>query len=331
MKIGQISFRNDPFRAILLFSIILHIIILSQINWKLREPDVKDDFFEIELLRPETPKSPSKRFRPKVKTVKKRRLKPKKSLPEPKKRFPEPPKTVKSVSSPKKPPPPPVAAQVVPVVPVAKPSLSIRSELTGSKLNLETPKLTTDDKKLQVPRAVEHAKPVPGLDSIPDNISLDKATAAKKSRRVSTSAVKDLEVGQVAPGNIKGETKTDIRDRADTSGYKIADEFGDVGGEKGDSASRQSQTTYFEGEIRKRKVIFKPKPPELNIERDVTVTLKFTVLPNGEVDQIFPFRKAAPELERVAMEMLRQYRFEPLFENDVVQRGVIHFTIHRKK
>jgi len=84
----------------------------------------------------------------------------------------------------------------------------------------------------------------------------------------------------------------------------------------------------IEGELRQRKVIYKPEPPVINLERDVTVTLKFTVLPNGEVDQIFPYRKAEPKLERLAMQLLRQYRFEPLFESDKVQQGIIHLTIY---
>ena len=79
-----------------------------------------------------------------------------------------------------------------------------------------------------------------------------------------------------------------------------------------------------------RKVIYKPEPPELNLDRNITVILKFTVLPNGEVDQVFPFQKADPELERIAIELLHKYRFEPLFGSNLVQQGRIHFTIYRK-
>ncbi|MFH2132491.1 MAG: energy transducer TonB, partial [bacterium] len=95
--------------------------------------------------------------------------------------------------------------------------------------------------------------------------------------------------------------------------------------------SKATGEDMIEGELKQRKVIYKPDPPVLNIESDVTITLKFTVLPNGEVDQIFPYRKAGPELERLAMQLLRQYRFEPLFENGKVQQGIIHFSIYRNK
>ena len=66
----------------------------------------------------------------------------------------------------------------------------------------------------------------------------------------------------------------------------------------------------IEGEVRNRTVITQPLPifPE-NIMRNVTITMEFTVVPNGTVQNIRVTRRGDPEFERVSIEALRQWIF----------------------
>jgi hypothetical protein len=139
-----------------------------------------------------------------------------------------------------------------------------------------------------------------------------------------------VDVDQLMKKDVVNEAKTPVVSESvkRQSGKEASTNKYGTGNQKIESGYQQGVT--IEGEISKRKVIYKPSPPVLNIDRDITVVLKFTVLPNGEVDQVFPFQKAEPELERIAIEMLHQYRFEPLFGSNLVQNGIIHFIIHRK-
>ncbi|HRS00921.1 MAG TPA: energy transducer TonB [Bacteroidota bacterium] len=61
-------------------------------------------------------------------------------------------------------------------------------------------------------------------------------------------------------------------------------------------------------------------PPGVNTSG--TIRIKFTVLPDGTVDKMIPLEKADPRLERAAMDALRQWRFNPIKEN-IVMEGII--------
>ncbi|MGK0290892.1 MAG: hypothetical protein ACI86H_002355 [bacterium] len=88
--------------------------------------------------------------------------------------------------------------------------------------------------------------------------------------------------------------------------------------------------TLFTGEIRNRKLLYAPPAPKLNLEKNIKISLKFTVLPSGMVDQVFPVIKGNPELERIATRNLRKYRFQALAGSTKIQSGTIHFSIQRK-
>ncbi|MGQ9819331.1 MAG: TonB family protein [Candidatus Kapaibacteriales bacterium] len=75
-----------------------------------------------------------------------------------------------------------------------------------------------------------------------------------------------------------------------------------------------------------RVVLYKvlPKyPPNYNVSAQVKI--KFTVSPEGIVTSMIPTQKGDPVLERVAMEALRQWRFNRLKDNKEMY-GIITFT-----
>ncbi len=67
-----------------------------------------------------------------------------------------------------------------------------------------------------------------------------------------------------------------------------------------------------------------PKMPS-GVQASAKVVLRFRVLPNGLVSTVTPTTKADPALERAAIEALKQWRFNPL-ESDAVMEGVIPLT-----
>ncbi len=95
------------------------------------------------------------------------------------------------------------------------------------------------------------------------------------------------------------------------------------------SSDVPSQGPYqIEGQAAGRTVIYKVIP-EYPPDRQVMATIKisFTVLPNGNVGEMIPMIKSDALLEKITLDALRQWKFNPL-PADVpqrVERGVITF------
>jgi len=315
----RLSF-NHPFTLVLFISIAIHITVLTQLNWKIKKTPPKEKIFEVELIYPKKIK-PIKKIRkiikPKVKPIPKKLVKAKRKIV----RVPIPKAKIKTAPPKKK----------VITKPIIKPSLRLQSSLNRNTRNKSDPLLSVGNKKLKVPKLQSSKKEASNLDIVPDIKPSDQQISAKLSNKISTAKIKDLDAKEITSKNKTGSIDSGIGKLNKKVSYKITQiNEGAKEGRRSSSASI-SDSTFIEGEIREREIIFKPDPPQLDIEKSVTITLKFTVLPNGEVDQIFPVRKAELELERIAMKLLRQYRFSPLFANADVQEGLIHFTIHRKR
>lgn len=72
-----------------------------------------------------------------------------------------------------------------------------------------------------------------------------------------------------------------------------------------------------------RIVLHKPLPKfPTGVNTNAELKFRFTVLPDGSVGRIIPLQKADPRLETAALTALRQWRFNVLKE-DVVMEGVI--------
>jgi len=79
------------------------------------------------------------------------------------------------------------------------------------------------------------------------------------------------------------------------------------------------------GALANRKILERPLPPQAKLKVEVEIELTLWVLPNGTVDRIVPSVKGDAELERIAIQYLKQWRFAPLSKDQpqTVQGGTI--------
>jgi len=325
LKYRRLAFITKPFSVLLISSIALHLIVISQINWQLKAPKLKDEVFEVELIKPVIKKPTVKKRKPKP--AKKKKVKKPSQKPVIVKRTitTKSPEAIKPLSTKPK-------TNRTPISPAPKPTLSISSELDEkSKWKRKSEPIKLGSRKLAITPKDNRGRPKSLLAPLPEVKKSETVNAQPKQSINDSSNIKDLDVGEITQSNVKKDIKTGAGQLKESASYKIVESGS--GSEKGKPVIAESskKNSEFEGEIRQRKVIYKPEPPQLDIDSDVTISLKFTVLPNGQVDQIFSLRKADPTLERIAIGLLQQYRFEPLFESDSVQNGIIHFTIERNK
>ncbi len=68
----------------------------------------------------------------------------------------------------------------------------------------------------------------------------------------------------------------------------------------------------IKGPLMTRKILRRPNPPAVKMKTEAEVELTVHVLPNGMVDRVIPVVKGDAELERIAIQYLRQWRFAPL-------------------
>ncbi len=81
----------------------------------------------------------------------------------------------------------------------------------------------------------------------------------------------------------------------------------------------------IKGSLVSRKVVERPNPPQARVRVEAEIELTFWVLPNGTVDRVVPSVKGDTELERIAIQYLKQWRFAPLPKDQpqVEQSGTI--------
>ncbi len=81
----------------------------------------------------------------------------------------------------------------------------------------------------------------------------------------------------------------------------------------------------IKGPLVSRKIIERPSPPSVKIRVEAEIEVTFWVLPNGTVDRATPSVKGDAELERIAVQYLKQWRFAPLprDQSQVEQAGTI--------
>ena len=79
------------------------------------------------------------------------------------------------------------------------------------------------------------------------------------------------------------------------------------------------------GALASRKIIERPQPPQVKVKVEAEIELTVSVLPNGTVDRASPSIRGDAELERIAIQYLMQWRFEPLPKDQpqVEQSGTV--------
>jgi len=81
----------------------------------------------------------------------------------------------------------------------------------------------------------------------------------------------------------------------------------------------------IKGSLVRRKILERPDLPQVKVKVEAEIELTLWVLPTGTVDRVVPSVKGDTELERVAMQYLKQWRFAPLAKDQpqVEQSGTI--------
>jgi len=81
----------------------------------------------------------------------------------------------------------------------------------------------------------------------------------------------------------------------------------------------------IQGPLAARKILERPNLPQARIRVEAEIELTFWVLPNGIVDRAIPSVKGDTELERIAIQYLKQWRFAPLPKDEpqVEEWGII--------
>jgi TonB family protein len=68
----------------------------------------------------------------------------------------------------------------------------------------------------------------------------------------------------------------------------------------------------MKGPLVSRKILERPNPPQVKIKIEAEIELTIWVLPIGTVDRVIPSVKGDTELERIAIQYLKQWRFASL-------------------
>jgi TonB family protein len=81
----------------------------------------------------------------------------------------------------------------------------------------------------------------------------------------------------------------------------------------------------IQGPVARREPLYRPALPEVQVQAESDITLKFWVRPDGVVSRVLPERKGDAALEVAAMRYLEGWRFTPLppHESQVEQWGTI--------
>lgn len=99
-------------------------------------------------------------------------------------------------------------------------------------------------------------------------------------------------------------------------------------GDNTDNFEHGDPRFVIEGELASRKVLSKviPDYPE-GLGREEMIRIRFTVLPNGLVEEAIPLIKGTPILEKVSLDALKQWRFSrlPPHESPKIESGEITF------
>jgi TonB family protein len=81
----------------------------------------------------------------------------------------------------------------------------------------------------------------------------------------------------------------------------------------------------IKGDLLSRRILERPDPPRVKVRVEAEIELTFYVTPGGGVERVIPSVKGDAELERIAIQYLKQWRFEPLSKDQpqVEQSGTI--------
>ena len=91
--------------------------------------------------------------------------------------------------------------------------------------------------------------------------------------------------------------------------------------------AQRTDEFVIEGPAATRQVLFKPpRFPDIELDVDVTIRLKFWVLPDGTVGEVLPLQRGDVRLERAAIAYMKNWRFTPVSPDQPQIWGIIPIT-----
>jgi TonB family protein len=190
-------------------------------------------------------------------------------------------------------------------------------QFVGEKPLVELPRQRTIDDTsplLNLPESERQAIEAPSPTGKPD-LAVDDRTASERRVDVTASA-------------------QNVRERPGFSDMPLTDE--QLIGSSPDALSKtiagdEMFGISWEGLPRTRISGNLPEFPK-DVNKAITVKIAFDVTPDGAVSFASPVTKGVPELERVALDALKSWRFNPLDRSQaqVKQRGVVTFIFQLK-
>lgn len=149
----------------------------------------------------------------------------------------------------------------------------------------------------------------------------DKKIDLPKSRHtdnenIITKTDKKKEKDETTASNVKSLIPGDSKNKGNGAGF----------GDGGEGGGGFGFALDFGGKGKRRIYSYSlPEYPE-GVSKEIDVRLRFTILPDGTVANIFPLIKADARLESTAINSLRQWRFEPLPTNAKQAEQIVVIT-----
>jgi hypothetical protein len=198
--------------------------------------------------------------------------------------------------------PPPAASTPVPE---AKPALPPNTQALQEAVQTALTPVPTDRVEVQLP---ERPPPLPTLDSQHDPIRLAETVrdALQQEPRLADAAVlPDLPAPEGQPAEAR--TLPPLPTLAPPARRETAPARPATL-----TVPTPQLTLPIKGPASERQVIFQPPPPNVTVESESEIELRFWILPNGAVGRVVPVKKSDPRLEALAINYLRHWRFTPL-------------------
>ena len=164
--------------------------------------------------------------------------------------------------------------------------------------------------------APEYPRP-PQLDSLPEN---ERAKALSDSPGFKEMEKEVIEQLRKKEGLLNREPPLpsmkdpiDLTRLKDKAAEKVAEKLLSIKEKISQEKSLDENILLgIKGSLATRKILERPHPPTVKVKVESEVELALYVLPNGMVDRVIPTVKGDAELERVAIQYLKQWRFAPL-------------------
>ena len=170
----------------------------------------------------------------------------------------------------------------------------------------------------KLPKPAALTEPEPILAPQWEEAEMPLRSTLRRKTQAAAPASEVIEPKVTAPIELESEpssTASQTTSQADTELAEVA---------------QNANTSNVEGEAQGRELIYQPITPPMDLAQDVTISLQFEVTADGRVTNIFPLVKGNGQLEKIAIGLLAQYRFESAATGTGNQQGIIHFTITRR-